>query len=107
MRGVSKPSRIMRGKCDAGDAMATSRDTTALLSERAFKKRDPDAALALLDHSIALKHRRIALIRYLHAQYLDAPLEPHHHEYVKTIAARLSVDALMRIAQTARARFDA
>jgi hypothetical protein len=107
MRGGSSRSRITRGKCDAGTAMTTSRDTTALLSERAFKERDPVAALALLDHSMALKHRRIALIRYLHAQYLDAPLEPRHHEYVKTIAARLSVDALMRIAAAARARFDA
>jgi hypothetical protein len=87
--------------------MNASRDTTALLSQRAFRERDAQAALALLEHSIALKHRRIALIRYLHAQYLDAPLEARHHDYVKAIASRLSVDALMRIAATARARFDA
>jgi hypothetical protein len=87
--------------------MNPSRDTTAHLSQRAFRERDAQAALALLEHSIALKHRRIALIRYLHAQYLDAPLEARHHDYVKAIAARLSVDALMRIAATARARFDA
>jgi hypothetical protein len=87
--------------------MTASRDTAALLSERAVKKHDASAALALLERSIALKHRRIALIRYLHAQYLDAPLEARHHDYVKTIAARLSVDALARIAATARARFDA
>ncbi|KND60087.1 hypothetical protein BVER_00092 [Candidatus Burkholderia verschuerenii] len=87
--------------------MTASRDTAALLSERACKAHDACAALALLERSIALKHRRIALIRYLHAQYLDAPLEPRHHDYVKTIAARLSIDALMRIAATARARFDA
>ncbi|MDR5761576.1 hypothetical protein [Caballeronia sp. LZ035] len=86
--------------------MNPSRDAAAQLSARAFKKHDADAALALLDRSIALKHRRIALIRYLHAQYLDAPLQSRHHDYVKAIAARLSVDALMRIAATARARFD-
>ena len=86
--------------------MNPSRDTAAQLSERACKKHDAGAALALLDRSIALKHRRIALIRYLHAQYLDAPLEARHHDYVKTIAARLSVDALMRVAAAARARFD-
>ncbi|SAK68454.1 hypothetical protein AWB79_03554 [Caballeronia hypogeia] len=86
--------------------MSASRDAVTQLSERAWKERDAEAALALLDRSIALKHRRIALIRYLHAQYLDAPLEGRHHDYVKTIAARLSVDALMRIAATARARFD-
>jgi hypothetical protein len=86
--------------------MSTSRDAAAQLSERAWKQRDADAALALLDRSIALKHRRIALIRYLHAQYLGAPLEARHHDYVKAIAARLSVDAVMRIAAAARARFD-
>ncbi|WP_250466415.1 hypothetical protein [Caballeronia sp. GAFFF2] len=87
--------------------MTSSRDTAALLSERAVKERDANAALALLERSIALKHRRIALIRYLHAQYLDAPLDARHHEYVKNIAARLSVDALMRVAAAARARYDA
>jgi len=87
--------------------MNASRDAAAPLSARACKEHDAHAALALLDRSIVLKHRRIALIRYLHAQYLDAPLEARHHEYVKTIAAKLSVDALMRIAATARARFDA
>jgi len=84
--------------------MNASRDTAARLSERAYKDRDARAALALLERSIALKHRRIALIRYLHAQYLDAPLEARHHEYVKTIAARLSADALMRVAAAARGR---
>jgi hypothetical protein len=89
------------------EPMSSTRDTAALLSERACKKHDASAALALLERSIALKHRRIALIRYLHAQYLDAPLEARHHAYVKAIAARLSVEALMRIAATARQRFDA
>ncbi|SAL78715.1 hypothetical protein AWB71_05745 [Caballeronia peredens] len=86
--------------------MSSSRDAAALLSERACKDRDSGAALALLERSIELRHRRIALIRYLHAQYLDAPLEARHHDYVKTIAARLSVEALMRIAAAARARFE-
>ncbi|KXU95139.1 hypothetical protein CR51_25320 [Caballeronia megalochromosomata] len=85
--------------------MNASRDAAAQLSERACKKHDAGAALALLDRSIALKHRRIALIRYLHAQYLDAPLEARHHEYVKGVAARLSVDVLRQIAVAARARF--
>ncbi|SAK77500.1 hypothetical protein AWB75_04542 [Caballeronia catudaia] len=87
--------------------MNPSRDTAAQLSERACKKHDAGAALALLDRSIALKHRRIALIRYLHAQYLNAPLEARHHDYVKTIAARLSAEALTQIAASARARFGA
>jgi hypothetical protein len=87
--------------------MNPSRDSAAQLSERACKKHDAGAALALLDRSIALKHRRIALIRYLHAQYLDAALEARHHDYVKAIASRFSNEALMQIAATARARFGA
>jgi hypothetical protein len=86
--------------------MTLSRDTATQLSERACKEHDADAALALLERSMALRHRRIALIRYLHAQYLEAALEARHHDYVKSVAARLSVDALMRIAATARARFE-
>ncbi|WP_321799400.1 hypothetical protein [Caballeronia sp. J97] len=86
--------------------MNASRDAVAQLSERACKKHDADAALALLDRSIALKHRRIALIRYLHAQYLDAPLEARHHEYVKAVAARLSAETVMRVVKAARGRFE-
>jgi hypothetical protein len=51
-----------------------------------------------------LRHRRIALIRYLLAQQLGAPLQARHHAYVEKIAARLSADALARIAGAARAR---
>jgi hypothetical protein len=51
-----------------------------------------------------LRHRRIALIRYLLAQQLGAPLQARHHEYVQKIAARLSADALARVAGAARAR---
>ena len=85
--------------------MNASRDSAAQLSERACKKHDADAALKLLDRSIALKHRRIALIRYLHAQYLDAPLEARHQEYVRVVAARLSAEAVVRVVEAARGRF--
>jgi hypothetical protein len=86
--------------------MNASRDAAAQLSERVCKKHDAGAALALLDRSIALKHRRIALIRYLHAQYLDAPLEARHHEYVRAVAARLSVEAVVGVVKAARGRFE-
>ena len=78
---------------------------TASLSERAYKQRDADAALALLDHSVALKHGRIALIRYLHAHYLGAPLQARHDAYVQKIAARLSAESLARVAAAAREKF--
>jgi hypothetical protein len=53
-----------------------------------------------------LGHRRIALIRYLHAQYLDAPLSAQHHDYVHKIAERLSAETIVRIAMAARSRFE-
>ncbi|SAK54829.1 hypothetical protein AWB81_01321 [Caballeronia arationis] len=84
--------------------MLSTRVETTRLSELACKQRDVRAAVALLEQSIALKHRKIALIRYLHAQYLGAPLEERHHEYVHRVAARLSHEALARVARAARAR---
>ncbi|MBB5446698.1 MULTISPECIES: hypothetical protein [unclassified Paraburkholderia] len=84
--------------------MTSARAATSLLTARACDERDAGAALALLDQSIALRHRRIALIRYLLARELGAPLEGRHHAYVEKIAARLSADALARIAGAARAR---
>ena len=87
--------------------MTPTRVVTARLTQRACEQRDADAALALLDQSIGLRHRRIALIRYLLAQQLGAPLQPRHHDYVRKIAARLSADALARVASAARARLRA
>ena len=87
--------------------MTPTRVVTARLTQRACEQRDADAALALLDQSIGLRHRRIALIRYLLAQQLGAPLQARHHDYVRKIAARLSADALARVASAARARLRA
>jgi hypothetical protein len=87
--------------------MTLTRVVTARLTERACQQGDADAALALLDQSMLLRHRRIALIRYLLAQQPGAPLQARHHEYVQKIAARLSADALARVAGAARARLRA
>lgn len=81
-----------------------SRARTTELVRQAYAAGDPAAAVALLDQSIALGHRRIALIRYLQAQYLEAALDARHHEYVRAIAARMSPDALARVVGEARAR---
>ncbi|WP_213776168.1 hypothetical protein [Caballeronia sp. dw_276] len=86
--------------------MTSTRVETAGLSQLACEHNDAHAALALLDRSIALGHRRIALIRYLHAQYLDAPLSTRHHEYVQRIAQRFSAETIARIAMAARARLE-
>jgi hypothetical protein len=80
--------------------MPSTRLATARLTERACHEGDADAALALLDQSIAL-------IRYLLAQQLGAPLQARHHEYVEKIAARLSADTIARLAGAARARLRA
>src|SRR5579863_7083219 len=74
------------------------------LVKLAYESRDPAAALALLDRSIELGHRRIALIRYLQAQFVEAPLEARHHAYVRDIAARMSAETLGRVAAEARSR---
>ncbi|CAH2801341.1 MAG: hypothetical protein CBARDMAM_4359 [uncultured Caballeronia sp.] len=84
--------------------MTSTRVQIAGLSQRACEQHDPHAALALLDRSLALGHRKIALIRYLHAHYLGAPLEPRHHEYVHKLAERLSAEMIARIATAACAR---
>ena len=55
--------------------MTSTRLATARLTERACQQGDAHAALALLDQSIVLRHRRIALIRYLLAQQLGAQLQ--------------------------------
>jgi hypothetical protein len=86
--------------------MTPTRAQAAGLSQLASEQHDPLAALELLDRSLALGHRRIALIRYLHAQYLGAPLEPRHHEYVHKVAERLSTETIARIATAARARIE-
>lgn len=80
------------------------RPETSRLVRLACEAGDPHAALALLEQSIALGHRRIALIRYLLAERLRAPLEARHHDYVRDVAARMSAKALARVAGEARAR---
>ncbi len=81
-----------------------SRAATSELLKRAYAAGDAQAAVALLDQSIALGHRRIALIRYLQAQHLHAPLDARHHEYVRDVAARMSDATLARVVGEARAR---
>jgi hypothetical protein len=74
------------------------------LVKLAYEAQNPDAALALLERSIELGHKRIALIRYLQAQFVDAPLDARHHAYVRDVAARMSPETLGRVAAEARAR---
>lgn len=104
MRGVRRPLYMWQQRAET--SMTSTRVQTAGLSQLACEQQDPYAALALLDRSLALGHRRIALIRYLHAQYLGAPLEPRHHEYVHKVAERLSAETITRIAVAARARLE-
>ncbi|WP_240655525.1 hypothetical protein [Paraburkholderia phosphatilytica] len=81
-----------------------SREHTSLLLKRAYDAGDSGAALALLEQSIALGHRRIALIRYLQASHLNAPLDERHHAYVRDVAACMSPTTLARIVGEARVR---
>ncbi|WP_410818227.1 hypothetical protein [Paraburkholderia sp.] len=77
---------------------------TAELLKRAYEAGDSAAALALLEQSMALGHRRIALLRYLQARHLHAALDARHHEYVREIAERMSPPTLARLVNEARVR---
>lgn len=81
-----------------------SRARTSELLKRAYEAGDREAALALLEQSIALGHRRIALLRYLQASYLRAALDARHHDYVREVAARMSPATLSRLVGEARVR---
>jgi hypothetical protein len=80
------------------------RARTAELLKQAYEAGDRDAALALLEQSMTLGHRRIALLRYLQARHLHATLEARHHEYVREVAARMSPATLARLVGEARMR---
>jgi|HubBroStandDraft_1064217.scaffolds.fasta_scaffold2080297_1 hypothetical protein len=80
------------------------RARTAELLKQAYDAGDRDAALALLEQSMALGHRRIALLRYLQARHLHATLETRHHDYVREVAARMSPATLARLVGEARMR---
>ncbi|MGF6241581.1 hypothetical protein P3T42_003335 [Paraburkholderia sp. GAS38] len=84
--------------------MTMPRARTAELLKQAYEAGDRDAALALLEQSMALGHRRIALLRYLQARHLHAPLETRHHDYVREVAARMSPATLTRLVGEARMR---
>jgi hypothetical protein len=84
-----------------------ARAEVSQLLKLAYQAGDPAAALALLERSIELRHRRVALLRYLHAQFVDAPLDERHHAYVRDVAARMSIETLGRVAAEARSRLRA
>jgi hypothetical protein len=81
-----------------------ARAYTVELTARAYAQGDARAALALLEQSMARGQRRIALLRYLQAQYLDAPLDGRHHDYVQRVAAGMSAVALEALLVEARKR---
>ncbi|SIT49127.1 conserved hypothetical protein [Paraburkholderia piptadeniae] len=66
------------------------RSDTRSLVEDVGKKCGVVAALALYDHSIQCGHRKIALLRYMDARDLAAPLTERHHTYAQTVAESLS-----------------
>jgi hypothetical protein len=81
-----------------------TRAKTSELLKQAYEAGDSEAALALLELSMALGHRRIALLRYLQARHLQATLETRHHDYVRDVAARMSPVTLSRLVGEARTR---
>jgi hypothetical protein len=80
------------------------RPDTRELVRRVTESRDPEAALALYDHSIVCHHKRIALLRYLDAKDLLAPLEKRHHEYAQSVAAGLTDAQIQAVTRQAIGR---
>nr|WP_090866325.1 hypothetical protein [Paraburkholderia diazotrophica] len=77
------------------------RSDTRNLVEDVGTECDALAALALYDHSIQCGHRKIALLRYMDARDLAAPLTERHHAYAWTVAKSLGMDAMKSIARQA------
>lgn len=75
-------------------------DTRALVQQMA-KAGDRMVALRLYEHSMKLGHKKIALLRYLDAKELSAPLSQSHHAYAQAIATTLSARVVERIFQQA------
>ncbi|MBN3756125.1 hypothetical protein G3N95_24510 [Paraburkholderia sp. Tr-20389] len=73
------------------------RSDTRRLNADVRQDRDATAALALYDRSIRHGHRHIALLRYMDARDLAAPLTQHHHEYAQKVASSLSATDIERL----------
>ncbi len=71
-------------------------DTRALVRQTS-RVSDPEAARLLYEHSMKLGHKKIALLRYLDAMALSAPLSDFHHAYAKTLAGTCSARELEKI----------
>ena len=71
-------------------------DTRALVRQT-LRVSDPTAARLLYEHSMMLGHKKIALLRYLDAMALSAPLSDRHHAYAKTVAGTFSDRELEKI----------
>lgn len=65
------------------------RTETVELNKRACQG-DAQAALALLEQSMARGHGRIGLLRYLQARCVGAALEQRHHDYAQRVASKMS-----------------
>lgn len=74
--------------------MKLDRHHTRELVRRVSESGDAQAALTLYEHSVACHHTKIALLRYLDAQRLNAQLTPWHHSYAESLATRLGAEQL-------------
>ncbi|MEM5420719.1 MULTISPECIES: hypothetical protein [Paraburkholderia] len=80
------------------------RTATVELNKRACHG-DAEAALALLEQSMARGHGRIGLLRYLQARCVGAPLAQRHHDYAERVASRMSEGAFAALAAQAQRRY--
>ncbi|MCP3720231.1 hypothetical protein [Paraburkholderia sp. CNPSo 3281] len=79
------------------------RTETVELNKRACHG-DAEAALALLEQSMARGHGRIGLLRYLQARCVGAALARRHHDYAERVASRMSEDTFAALVAQAQRR---
>lgn len=74
---------------------------TRVLVRLVAESGDSAAALALYEYSMRLGHGKIALLRYMDAKDLAAPLSESHDTYARAVAATLSGSEVEKIARHA------
>ena len=86
--------------------MKLDRGSTRELARRVRECADAAAALALFEHSVACGHTKIALLRYLDARRLRAPLCPWHLSYVESVSTRMGEKQLHALVAQSWRRHD-
>lgn len=81
-----------------------NRSETRILVRKVAQSQSPMAALALFERSMEHGHTRIALLRYMDARDLSAPLAEKHHDYARLVVTQMSDREVEAVARQALER---